>query len=361
MTVRAFENWTSDSVPCPRCRLLLPSADAPCPRCGSHAQTAQPAQRPQPGAQPHPAPPPQPNGSARPQPGTYSPPGPATYVPAGPATYLPPQPSGYLPAGPAPDPDPAFGQPRPARRGVRPGRVAVGIVFVAVLAVVGYEIHGITTSDGATTSGRPTTPTVSSAAPGGSGGIALAAIPITPAELTGWRVTATRHRSGDDGSERQMARCTGLPSTASQMGALVETNYEQGPYRISSQAQRMRTQAAVRADTAMLRNPKLAECLGRWGRRAFVKGLAGRARLRAFHLQITPGPHGGPSNVVGTAAGRIVLTTQDGRTGTLYLDTYFIVGERLESEVDFTGFGAPVDPVLQAKLVAAVAGRTASA
>jgi hypothetical protein len=236
----------------------------------------------------------------------------------------------------------------------------VGIVFVAVLAVVGYEIHGITTSDGAT-SGRPTTPAISSAASGGSGGIALAAIPITPAELAGWRVTATRHRSGDDGSQRQMARCTGLPSTASQMGALVETDYEQGPYRISSQAQRIRTQAAVRADTAMLRNPKLAECLGKWGRRAFVKGLAGRARLRSFHLQITPGPRGGPSNVVGTAASRIVITGRDGRTATLYIDTYFIAGERLESEVDFTGFGAPVDPSLQAKLVAAVAGRTASA
>ena len=336
MSLRAFENWTAESVPCPQCGLLLPAADAACPRCGGSGAHSASAAAPTRAAAPPPAPPPLPY----PQ---YVPPREA-YLPL--ETYL-------QPAAPA-----GYADVRPARRGPRPGLIAGVLALLLVLGGAGYGVHRLAShSSHAAAVGVPTASGVlSTAAPIGK--LALSAIPVTADELPGWQVSAPDSSPSDIESDKKLAHCMGVKYTGVRHGPTAEADYRLGPYLVSSWAQRMR-HSDVASDVAMLTNPRLRGCMRKPMGHDLAKAIPG-ARLRSARLEIRAGTHGGPANLAGIISTRLVLEIH-GQTRTMYVDSAMIAGRRLESQITFTGVDGRVDAAVQARLVAAVAERTADA
>ena len=56
-----------------------------------------------------------------------------------------------------------------------------------------------------------------------------------------------------------------------------------------------------------------------------------------------------------------IKVTSSGQHFTVYLDSTYLAGTKIEAEVDFESFSAPVDAALQADLVKTVARRVAAA
>jgi hypothetical protein len=248
---------------------------------------------------------------------------------------------------------------RPARQRGRPAMIAAVIVAVAVLAAGGYGIHRLTarhTSAGT----QAALPSVLPSATAPAGKLPLSDIPVTPAELPGWEVTAPHSgtSASEAASDRKLAACVGVAYTGPSTGPDAESDYRLGPYVISSQAQRM-PPAAVAADLAVLRNPKLRGCFLKPARREFAHAVPG-ARLSSVRLQIETGAHGGPANLAGVISVQVGYKVQ-GQLRVIYVDSVLIAGHSIESQLTFTGVGAPVDPTIEARLIAAVAGRAAQA
>ena len=82
--------------------------------------------------------------------------------------------------------------------------------------------------------------------------------------------------------------------------------------------------------------------------------------MKELSVRITPGPGGGPDNVVATVNCKMTVTAS-GQQATVYLNSALIRGSHIEAEVDFENVGAPVPSALQARVIAAVAGRVAAA
>ena len=88
--------------------------------------------------------------------------------------------------------------------------------------------------------------------------------------------------------------------------------------------------------------------------------LPGGATLDDLNLKVLPGTNGGPANVIAKITGTIKVTSS-GQHFTVYLDSTYLAGTKIEAEVDFESFSAPVDAALQADLVKTVARRVAAA
>jgi hypothetical protein len=253
---------------------------------------------------------------------------------------------------------------RPAKRGPRLGAVVALIALLGVLTGAAYGIRALAGRSRSTHDGVGL-PTPSSSAPApdpqlGTGPLSLAAIPIRADELPGWQVMPPDPDTEDQAADAGMNRCLGQRANASApIVEQSETDYQLGPYSISSQAERMPSQAAVKADLAPIHDPKLKTCVQRWFRRDFAHAAPG-AHLTSLNVEIVPGSHGGPASIAGTMSIQCLITV-NGATRTVFLTTTVITGRRIESQVTFTGVNAPVDAGLQQRLVTAVALRTAQA
>ena len=73
-------------------------------------------------------------------------------------------------------------------------------------------------------------------------------------------------------------------------------------------------------------------------------------------VSFVPGPAGGPSNVIATAAGKISATIS-GQASVVHVNAAFIIGPLTEAEVDFTSLGAPVAASITGPLIAKIAAR----
>jgi hypothetical protein len=217
-----------------------------------------------------------------------------------------------------------------------------------------------------TSAAAPPSPVASSpaglpSAPVTAGRLPLARIPVQQADVPpGW--TASTGSSGGGGQmDAQLAACIGAKSSdADQIANVNGDTFDQGGSEISSSASRYKTQADVDNDVKLLSSPKLDACLTKTLREGVASSAPPGASVDSVSFHVSPGSHGGPSNVVGIGTGKLTLSA-DGASISAYLDIAFITGPRVEAEVDFTGLGAPIDKSLQRRLVAAVASRAARA
>ena len=205
----------------------------------------------------------------------------------------------------------------------------------------------------AATSGAPST--------GAAGGPDLAALLVQPSDLpAGWKVSPPSSTADDQAEKAAMVACVGGKNTADDRLSRAEKDYDQGNNDITSNAQLMKSQADVAADTALLRSPKINSCYEQMARQQIGGSLPAGDKLGAVNFTVTPGSNGGPKNLVAIGHGTVTITVS-GQTVTVYVEVAFITGNRIEGEVDFTGVGARIDTTLEETLVTKVAQRIANA
>ena len=329
MTMRVFENWTPESVPCPRCRTLLPSADATCPRCGHEATSAVPAQ---------PIP---------------------TYHAATTEPTYPGVPSWPTAPPPGPVPPPFYPVVRPARRGPRVGRIVLVILVVAVLGAGAYGLHRVTqhaekqlADQSVPTATAPTLEPLTTTS--------LSAIPVQVGELPyGWTTDPPDTSSTSDSmSDAEMDACMGIHVTDPTFGPKAETHFDLDKASwINSVAQQIPSRASLRPELAALKSPKAPHCMA-MSIRAGIASTGSGIVLHGFRLHVARGLKGGPHNIVWLMTARATLSANGRRVG-LYLQSVLIASNDVGASVDILGIGVPIDLALRNRLIDAVSGRVA--
>jgi hypothetical protein len=122
----------------------------------------------------------------------------------------------------------------------------------------------------------------------------------------------------------------------------------------------MKTADDLKADIAVITSSKVSACYDKLAADQLTQGLPAGSTLNSASIVVTPGPAGGPKNVVATAAGKVEVTV-NGEIDDLYINVAFITGPLIEAEIDFTNLAAPVPAALRASLIAKIAARAGAA
>lgn len=218
---------------------------------------------------------------------------------------------------------------------------------------------------GMVASGGPQ-PSDGSVAPSGSaapspmpaGDTVLKAIPLQSTDLpAGYTATPYQADPSDKADQAALVACVGGKDTSADETAEAHSaNFVKGDLQISSNATRFKSQSDLDADIATLQSSKVSACYSTLLKSKLGSALPAGSAVQGVSIQITPGAAGGPDNVVGTGTGKITVTT-GGSKQEIYVSVAFITGPLIEAEVDFTSVGVPVNPAVQADLVAKVAKR----
>ena len=176
-----------------------------------------------------------------------------------------------------------------------------------------------------------------------------------------YKATVYRSDPTDAASQAALVRCVGGKNTnADKVAEVHSDDFALNNSQISSDANTFRSQADLDADVAIIKSPKVSGCYASLLRTELAGSLPSSAKIDSVELKITPGHAGLPSNVVGTGAGRFVITVQAQQVA-LYVDVAFITGHLIEAEIDFTDVGAPVPQAMQTALINKIAARAAAA
>lgn len=239
------------------------------------------------------------------------------------------------------------------------------------------QSNPVNTSDGASVSapvsepvpsGSPQ-PSESSVSPNGSaapvstptGSAALDAIPLKSTDLpTGYTATPYQANPSDKADQAALVACVGgKNTTADQTADANSASFSKGELQISSSATSYKSQSDLDADIAILKSRKVNGCYDTLFKSKLASSLPAGATVQSVSIKITPGAASHPNNVVATGNGKITVTA-GGSKQEIYVFVAFITGPLIEAEVDFTSVGMPVDPSLQADLIAKVAKRAAT-
>jgi hypothetical protein len=188
----------------------------------------------------------------------------------------------------------------------------------------------------------------------------LQKIVLQPTDLpAGWKGTPYHADPSDAAYDAAFTRCLGMRNTdADKVAEADSDDFARGDATISSSATSYRSQSDVDADVAALHSPKYAPCLERVTKTVVATSLPKGARVESVSVKIALGSAGGPTNVVATAVGAIVVSVS-GQLGVSYLTDTFITGPLLEADVVTFNVGRPVRASLVKSLVATVANRAA--
>jgi hypothetical protein len=188
----------------------------------------------------------------------------------------------------------------------------------------------------------------------------LSAIVLRGGDLpnTFHRSAPSRGHAGDAAKDAALVACAGGRNTKKGQLSTAKADFHRGANQVTSSATRYRSQRDVAADTALLRKPRFNTCYRNAGRKELSTGLPAGASLESLSFRFKPGSKSGPRNVAGTGTGKVTLTA-NGQTIKIYMNVYFITGPRIEVELDFAGFGAPIAHRVQQRAVARVARRAA--
>jgi hypothetical protein len=246
--------------------------------------------------------------------------------------------------------------------------VATLIVPLAAAALVAGCSGATNGKGGAKSTGRGG-PTATTAAPASSS--APGATPPDQAKLqslllasadvpSGWTASPGSDDNTPDDSDARIAACIGIPNTeAVQVAQASSGDFTHGESTISSSANSYRSQDVLDRVEQSLLGPKATPCFEQEFQRTMSTELPGGAKIDSFDLTISPGPGGGPSDVVATAAGKVSIFAS-GQRVTIYLDVAFIKGDLVGADVDFVGFGQRIGADVQRKAIDAVANRVAA-
>lgn len=259
-------------------------------------------------------------------------------------------------------------------RGIRAGAALGTLTTVALLTACSSSSNG--TPSSATTPGTSAASTTSSTSPAPStsadtnagtgsaaGKAALAKLLLVPSDLpAGWTPSAAQTSTDDGAAQARFAKCVGIRNThADKVAEADSQEFSNKTGSISSSASSYSSAADVTADKGAFQDgAKATRCMTTMLRSEMSGQLPGGASLDDLNLKVLPGNNGGPANVIAKITGTIKVTSS-GQHFKVNLDSTYIAGKKIEAEVDFESFGAPVDAALQAKLVKAVAQRVAAA
>ena len=160
-------------------------------------------------------------------------------------------------------------------------------------------------------------------------------------------------------NQAAMVKCMGARDTAP--GKLAEAHSELfalGNAVLSSSASSYRSQSDVDADNAMLRSPKASPCVDQMLRTLLAPSLPKDVAIESSAMKVTPGPAGGPANVVATGTGTINLKIKDDVIRGFWTIA-FITGPFIEAQVMTFNTDTPLPASQVQSMVAAVATRAA--
>ena len=188
----------------------------------------------------------------------------------------------------------------------------------------------------------------------------LEKIVLQPADLpSGWKGTPHQPDPNSAAEDAALSACVGARNTDSDQVAQANSDeFGLSNASISSSASSYRSQSDLVTDEATLRSPKLSSCFSQMIKKQLASSLPAGSVVASASIKITPGPAGGPANVVATGTG-IVQVQVSGQQAPVYLTVAFITGPLIEAEVDAENVGTPVPTSVVNPLVAAVAARAA--
>jgi hypothetical protein len=239
---------------------------------------------------------------------------------------------------------------------------APAILTAAVLALTGCGSSAKDAKSTSSSTGAAASTTRSSASTSTSSTPATSTTPLSAIVLQAADVPTTFKKGApnpdDPADQAAIVACAGGANTASDKLDSAESSFDQGDNSISSSVSRFKSDASTATDVQLLKNPKFDSCSEQRARSTLAKGLPAGAKIGDITMKTTPGTNGGPENVAAIGRGTVTLTA-NGQTVKIYTVVAYITGPRLESEVDVTGFGAPIDETVAEKAITAVAQRTA--
>ena len=177
----------------------------------------------------------------------------------------------------------------------------------------------------------------------------------------GWSGTPNQPDPTGAATNAAFAACMGVRNTSLDRVVDVHSqDFAMGNATISSEAASYPSSDDLAADVSALTNATYSSCAEAGLRAAVGKTLPAGATISSVDVKVTPGAGGGPSNVAGTVAITLTVTTS-GLTQTIYSTTVLITGPLIEAQLVLTDSGQPVPAALQATLIGDVAARAAHA
>jgi hypothetical protein len=246
------------------------------------------------------------------------------------------------------------------------GAVASSAVLGArALAAAPSSAPAVSNAVAPSTAVAPSSPLPPSSAPPAADPPAtpqLTAIALQPADLpAGWTASAPDPDPNGAAESATQAKCVGgRDNYSDETGESNSDDYSLDDATISSDVTSFRSQADVADDIAILKSPKIDACFVRMFE-SEAGTLPQGTSFDSASVLITPGSAGGPSNVVGTGAGKIEISGSAGQIADLYLNFAMITGPSIEAEIDFENLGSPVPASVRNLLIAKIAARAAVA
>jgi hypothetical protein len=232
-------------------------------------------------------------------------------------------------------------------------------VLRRVLAAVagGVLLAGGCSGGGGTPPATSTTAAVATTAPP-PGDRQLQSIVVQAGDLpAGWTAKPAHPPTDRAAADAAYAQCMGIADTdGDQVAMAYSPDFTNGSLVIASTAASYRTRTAVPVDAAALLNPKASACLLQVGKGRLAASLPKGATIKTDTLKITPGPGSGPANVVATAASSVSYVAA-GHQLSLNDTIVWLAAPRIEARIDFYSVGTPINPAVEAAVVAQVAHR----
>ncbi len=209
------------------------------------------------------------------------------------------------------------------------------------------------TSAGSTTSTSSSPTTAATSAQ-------LAALVLQASEVpTGYTGTPYQASPTDAADHAAFAACAGVPDSAPHQVAEVHSaDFAKSNASISSQATSFASQSDVDSDVSALTGSKAQSCFKSLLTAQVKSGLPAGTTVGDLQVAVTPGPRGGPANLVAFATAKVTVT-RGGTSTPVYVDAAFLKGPQIEAEVDFQNVGAEFDSTIGQALVEKVAARVA--
>jgi hypothetical protein len=156
------------------------------------------------------------------------------------------------------------------------------------------------------------------------------------------------------------ATCVGTRDTGPEIAAEAESpNYTRGPWVVSSSASSFATADAVKIDTGVVSNPKLASCLDQEYRTDLTRdGLS----VESLSVHVTPGAFNGIGDTLATTDATGVVVSSSGNRVPVTIRQVLVAGDNVEGNVTFISFGEALPTtLLEEVLVSKVVTRIAAA
>jgi hypothetical protein len=199
----------------------------------------------------------------------------------------------------------------------------------------------------------------------GSHDVALSRITVQRSDLPrGWQPLRSPPGTANDRDQEAALACGHAPGTDSHVVQRVHSQFQNDPNSrqivgVTSQVERMRSQADVDTDVSTLTSKRALACYRAVLRKQLPRTLKAGARLMSVRFTAKAVRDSYPTNVVALETGRAKILS-GGQATIMFFDLAHITGPRLEALVAVTAVGRPADPRLEQQVIALVAHRAAT-